>query len=78
MSHTHLSWIAIIVSIMVAASGISYGVIQGQYKQDLNRLEVHETAIEELKIQTALIKQELTFMNINIAEIKDILKHQDE
>lgn len=78
MNHTHLSWIAIIVSIMVAAGGISYGVIQGQYKEDLDRLEVHEIAIEELKIQTALIKQELAFMNLNIAEIKDILKHQDE
>ena len=78
MNNFNKGWIAIIVCILIASGSICFGVIQGQSSQDFERLESHEIAIEELKIQTALIKQELTFMNINIAEIKDILKHQDE
>lgn len=76
MNNFNKGWIAIIVCILIASGSICFGVIQGQSNQELERLESHEIAIAELKIQTALIKQELAFMNLNIVEIKELLKHQ--
>ena len=61
------AWIAIIVSVIVAAIGISFGAIQGgakQETQDLHqRVDNHEVYIQELKEQGAVQTNELKHIN---------------
>jgi flagellar basal body-associated protein FliL len=61
------AWIAIIVSVVIAAIGISFGAIQGGAKQVANdlhqRVDNHEVYIQELKEQSAVTVNELEHIN---------------
>jgi len=73
----NVRWIAIIVSILIASAGISYGVIQsatgGQIEIFENRIDKHEEMIIEMKTQGAVIENELKHINEKIDEINNKL-----
>jgi len=60
-------WIAIIVSVLIAAVGISFGAIQSGVKQETQdlhgRVDNHEVYIQELKEQGAVQNNELKHIN---------------
>jgi hypothetical protein len=63
-------WIAIIISIVIAASGISYGAIQGTVKTDMAevkiRISTNEQHVMELREQNAIMINELFHINTKL------------
>ena len=85
-------WIVIIVSIILAFSSIAYGIVKGQVKADLKRIdeveivnESQDEQLTEIRIQGAVIQNELEHINHSLQsnaedtrEIKRILEtHRD-
>ena len=66
-------WVAIIVAIVIAASGVSFGAIQGNVKGELeevqSRLDKHDIYIMELRENSAVILNELAHMNKKLDKI---------
>jgi len=74
----HTAIIAIIVSVIVAASGISFGVIQGAAKDDISefrtKIERHEEMIGELRIQKESDHKDIEYIKRDLEEIKADIK----
>jgi len=72
------SWIAIIISIIIAAVSISFGILQASARNSIqeafSRLESHEVFINEMRTHNAIIMNELQHMNKSIEDLKIILK----
>ena len=66
-------WIAIVVSVIIAASGIAFGAIQSGVKSGIEdcrtRMDAHEMFIQELKEQSAVTVNELEHINKKLDKI---------
>ena len=67
------SWIAIVVSILIAASGIAFGAVQAGVKLQIedcfSRMDMHDALIQELKEQSAVTVNELEHINKKLDKI---------
>ena len=67
------AWIGIIISIILASGGISFGAIQqvrmADVKNTVSRLVVLESNVHQLNIQTEVIKNELFHINKKLDQI---------
>lgn len=70
--------IAIVVSVVIATSGISFGVIQGSARADITefreRLDRHEETINELRIQRESERKDIEYIKRDLEEMKSDLK----
>ena len=86
-------WIVIIVSIVLAFGGMAFGIVEGQVKKDLKRIDEQEEVnhkqdaeLTEIRIQGAVIQNELEHINNSlqenaqdVKEIKQMLEqHREE
>gem|GEM_PF-5705422 len=70
--------IALIVSVIIAASGISFGVIQSAAKDDISefreKIERHDEMIDELRIQKESDRKDIEYIKRDLEEIKADIK----
>ena len=68
-------WIAIVVSIIIAASAIAFGAIQSGVKQETQDLHIrvdnHDIYIQELKEQSAVQTNEFKHINEKLDKLLD-------
>ena len=66
-------WIAIVIAVVIAASGIAFGAIQGGAKAAIeecrSRIDNHELYIDELRQQSAVTVNELEHINKKLDKI---------
>ena len=80
-NHDHASrWVAIIVCVLIASSGVSFGVIKSSGAKDTERhvarLDNQYIMIMELKTQSAVIEVELKNLNKQVEELNSILRNE--
>jgi len=71
-------WIAIIVSILIATSSITFGVIQGSAKRTfsayITKIERLEEALATLKFQQETERKDIEYIQRDISEIRVDIK----